>query len=124
MRWRKLGRVFCADGQHDWMMSHAANCVPVRIDTNRYRIFFSTRDALNRSSIGWVEIDLRRPQEVLSVSSKPVLGPGAIGAFDDSGVSLACIVAMDGLTYLYYLGWNLGVTVPWRNSIGLAITDG
>ena len=25
--------------------------------------------------------------------------------------------------YLYYLGWNLGVTVPWRNSIGLAISE-
>jgi hypothetical protein len=24
---------------------------------------------------------------------------------------------------LYYLGWNLCVTVPWRNSIGLAIGD-
>jgi hypothetical protein len=28
-----------------------------------------------------------------------------------------------GKRYLYYLGWNLGVTVPWRNSIGLAIYD-
>jgi hypothetical protein len=23
---------------------------------------------------------------------------------------------------MYYLGWNLGVTVPWRNSIGMAIS--
>jgi predicted GH43/DUF377 family glycosyl hydrolase len=122
MQWRKLGRVFCPDRQHDWMTSHAANCVAVRIDTHCYRIFFSTRDALNRSSIGWVVIDLRRPQEILAVSSTPVLEPGAIGAFDDSGVSLACMLPLGGLTYLYYLGWNLGVTVPWRNSIGLAVS--
>jgi hypothetical protein len=25
--------------------------------------------------------------------------------------------------YLYYLGWNLGVTVPWRNSIGLTVSE-
>ncbi len=25
--------------------------------------------------------------------------------------------------YLYYVGWNLGVTVPFRNSIGLATSD-
>jgi hypothetical protein len=25
--------------------------------------------------------------------------------------------------FLYYLGWNLGVTVPWRNSIGLGISN-
>src|SRR5262249_16216088 len=24
----------------------------------------------------------------------------------------------------YYVGWNLGVTVPWRNSIGLAVSSG
>lgn len=122
MHWRKLGRVFCPDRQHDWMTSHAANCVAVRIDTHRYRIFFSTRDGLNRSSIGWVVIDLRRPQEIQAISSEPVLEPGAIGAFDDSGVSLACMLVQGGLTYLYYLGWNLGVTVPWRNSIGLAVS--
>ena len=23
---------------------------------------------------------------------------------------------------MYYMGWNLGVTVPWRNSIGLAVS--
>ena len=28
------------------------------------------------------------------------------------------------MRYLYYLGWNLGVTVPWRNTIGLAVSTG
>jgi hypothetical protein len=28
-----------------------------------------------------------------------------------------------GTRYLYYQGWNLGVTVPFRNSIGLAVSD-
>jgi hypothetical protein len=125
MRWRKLGRVFVPEGRQEWMRSHAANCAALRIDTHRYRVFFSTRDAQNRASIGWVELDLRRPLEVLAVSEEPVLRPGALGAFDDSGVSLACLVVEHDVTYLYYTGWNLGVTVPWRNSIGLAAsTDG
>jgi hypothetical protein len=120
MRWRKLGLVFCPDRQHDWMISHAANCVAMRLDSNLHRVFFSTRDARNRASIGWVTIDLRRPQEIVAVSPEPVLGPGAAGTFDDSGVSLACIMTDADTSYLYYTGWNLGVTVPWRNSIGLA----
>lgn len=122
MRWRKLGRVFAPHRQHDWMQSHAANCAALRIDTHRYRIFFSSRDARNRASIGWVEIDLRDPLSVLAISQQPVLTPGETGTFDDSGVSLACLVADGNLTYLYYTGWNLGVTVPWRNSIGLAVS--
>ena len=36
-------------------------------------------------------------------------------------LTMACLVPVFGKLYLYYLGWNLGVTVPWRNSIGLAM---
>jgi hypothetical protein len=122
MRWKKLGRVFRPDRNHPWMTSHAANCAALRIDDHRYRVFFSTRDERNRASIGWVELDLRAPLEVLAISAEPVLTPGPAGAFDDSGVSLACIVPDGDSTWLYYTGWNLGVTVPWRNSIGLAVS--
>ena len=122
MRWRKLGRVFCPSGEHPWMLTHAANCVALPIDGHRHRVFFSTRDAANRASIGWIEIDLGRPQEVLAIADEPVLSPGPLGTFDDSGASLACIVPHEGACYLYYTGWNLGVTVPWRNSIGLAVS--
>jgi hypothetical protein len=123
MRWRKLGRIFCPDHESDWMRTHAANAVPLRLGGDRYRVYFSTRDAESRSSVGWVEIDLRRPQTILAVAKEPVLAPGPIGAFDDSGVSLACIAAHDGTLFLYYTGWNIGVTVPWRNSIGLATSS-
>jgi hypothetical protein len=122
MRWRKLGRIFAADHHADWMVTHAANPAAMRLDTHRYRFFFSTRDASNRASIGWIDIDLRRPQSLLAIASEPSLRPGAIGTFDDSGVSLACILQHGDTTYLYYTGWNLGVTVPWRNSIGLAVS--
>ncbi|MGH9962329.1 MAG: hypothetical protein ACREBC_35300, partial [Pyrinomonadaceae bacterium] len=59
----------------------------------------------------------------LEVSKTPALQPGKVGLFDDSGVSLGCIVNYGDKKYLYYMGWNLGVTVPWRKSIGLAISD-
>jgi hypothetical protein len=124
MKWTKLGRVFCPDGQFEWMRSHAANPVAEHRAGDVFRIHFSTRDAQNRSRIGYVEIDLREPQRILSLSQAPVLEPGALGLFDDSGVSLACLTNVRGQRYLYYLGWNLGVTVPWRNAIGLAISPG
>lgn len=120
-RWEKLGLVFCANGQFEWMNSHAANPVAVPVGDDRFRIYFSTRDPQNRSSIGFVEIDLSSPHHILAMSSEPVVRPGSAGLFDDSGASLGCVVPADGRIYLYYVGWNLGVTVPWRNSIGLAI---
>lgn len=120
MRWRKIGRIFCPENEADWMVSHAANCVAWPLGGPRYRVYFTSRDAQNRGSVGWIEIDIRRPLEVLARSTTPVLGPGPVGAFDDSGVSLSCIVSDGQSMLLYYTGWNLGVTVPWRNSIGLA----
>jgi hypothetical protein len=50
---------------------------------------------------------------------------GRRGAFDDSGVMPSCIVNAGERKYLYYTGWNQGVTVPYRLAIGLAVsTDG
>jgi len=84
-------------------------------------VYFSCRDKHNRSHIGYVDVDIRPPLKVLAIADKPLLAPGEIGTFDDSGVSLSCIKVINGRKLLYYLGWNLGVTVPWRNAIGLAI---
>jgi hypothetical protein len=123
MQWRKLGLVFCPQGNHVWMRTHAANTVAEHLDGDLFRVYFSTRDAGNRSSIGWVDVDLRAPDRVLRVSEHPVIGPGRLGTFDDSGASMAWLTRVGSRRYLYYLGWNLGVTVPWRNSIGLAISE-
>jgi predicted GH43/DUF377 family glycosyl hydrolase len=123
MQWRKLGRVFCPDNVSGWMRTHAANPFAEPVDGDLFRIYFSCRDADNRSSIAWVEVDLRNPTEVLGISDRPVLGPGSVGAFDDSGASMGWMVRVGSRRFLYYVGWNLGVTVPWRNSIGLAVSD-
>ena len=36
---------------------------------------------------------------------------------------MGCLVREGSRRLLYYIGWNLGVTVPWRNSIGLAVSE-
>jgi hypothetical protein len=123
MKWRKLGQVFQPAGDLPWMRSHAANPVAERRGGDLFRVYFGGRDERNRSSIGWVEIDLRRPREILARAEQPVLAPGPAGSFDDSGVSMGCLVpAPDGGRFLFYLGWNLGTEVPWRNRIGLAVS--
>lgn len=120
MKWRKLGLVFCPDGQLDWMRSHASNPTPEPLGKGLFRVYFSSRDAANRSSVGWVELDVGRPTQVIRVSDKPLVTPGPTGSFDEHGASVACLVRNREQRYLYYVGWNLAVTVPWRNSIGLA----
>jgi len=121
MAWRRLGMVFNPDKVEPWMLSHAALPFPVHLQDGRFRIFFSTRNEKSQSTIGYVDIDIERPTEVLAVSKQPVLVPGTAGMYDDSGIGLGCIVPESGLHRMYYMGWNLGVMAPWRNSIGLAL---
>ncbi|MCP3726171.1 hypothetical protein M3I53_24085 [Paraburkholderia sp. CNPSo 3272] len=106
------------------MLTHAANPVAEWRHDDVFRVYFSARDGDRRAHICFVDIDLRKPQDILHLSEQPVIGPGQLGAFDDSGTSMGCLVHHEGRRYLYYLGWNLGVTVPWRNSIGLAVSEG
>lgn len=106
------------------MRTHASVPIAEHIDGYHYRIYFSARDENNRSSTAYVVIDIRQPGQILDISSFPVLQPGAPGEFDDSGAMATWIAEKDGKKYLYYIGWNLGVTVPFRNSIGLAVSSG
>lgn len=123
MKWKKLGRVFAPDNNYPWMQSHAANPVADHLYDDVFRVYFSSRDSQNISSISFVEFDLKQPDEILRLAEEPVIRPGEVGTFDDSGASMGCVTEIDGKKYIYYLGWNLGVTVPWRNSIGMAAYD-
>lgn len=122
--WHKLGLIFCPNHNFPWMKSHGANPLAYHLYDDYYKIFFNCRDENQRSSVANVVINLDEPNKILDISKNPILEPGQIGAFDDSGVSLGCLVKATEKTYLYYVGWNLGVTVRWRNSIGLAINNG
>src|SRR3954464_3900550 len=122
--WGKLGYVYAPDGSKPWMRSHAANPIADWIDGDRFRIYFSSRDDRNRSSIASIDIDLRNPATVLDEASAPVLLPGELAMFDDSGVSIGCVLNVGDRKYLYYMGWHLTVSVPWQNALGLAVSNG
>lgn len=120
MKWRKLGFIYNSSGENYSMHSHAAVPVADLIEGDIYKIYFTSRDKLNRSYINYVIIDLKQPKKIIDVSKDPILTPGCIGEFDDSGVMSSWIVNDRKEKYFYYIGWNLGTTVPFRNSIGLA----
>ncbi len=121
MKWRKLGLLFTPYETYDWMHSHAANPIVEQLSDSTIRVYFTCRNKKNQSHIGFVNLNVDRDFEVTGISSMPVLMPGAAGTFDDSGTAMGYLLKTQGKKYLYYLGWNLKVTVPWLNTIGLAI---
>lgn len=121
MQWEKIGNIFAPNSNFSWMVSHAANPYAEHLIHGLYRIYFTCRDKENRSHIGSVDIDFDNNYKVECLSETPILAPGEPGMFDDSGVAMGYLIEINGKKMLYYLGWNLKVTVPWLNTIGLAI---
>lgn len=124
MRWRKIGRVFDPEAHRsDWLVSHAALPCVHAIGKRRVRVYFGARDDQGRSQIGAFTLDLDDPLTPRDVTPRPMLTRGPLGTFSDNGVSPAAVVPYEDRLYLYYTGWNLGVTVPFYTALGLAISE-
>jgi len=122
MEWKKEGLIFSVDKHSDWMYSHAAVPFAEHLKEDIFRIYFTTRDKQNRSHGAFIDVDITNPKNILNISLDPIISPGPLGSFDDSGTMPTYIVYHQDKKYIYYIGWNLGVTVPFRNAIGLAIS--
>lgn len=120
MPWEKLGRIFVPSGDDWWARSHASTPTVAWNADGTLRVYYSARDDLGRSHIGSVVLSPQEDFHVVHVDHQPVLSPGDLGLFDDSGVVVGSVVQWRGIECLYYMGWNLRITVPWANSIGLA----
>jgi hypothetical protein len=122
MHWEKKGLIFAPDRNWEWMVSHAQVPLAERVNSEVLRIYFGTRDKHNRTVTTFIEVNADDPTQVTYVHDRPVLGLGELGCFDDCGAMPSWIVDRGSLKYLYYTGWNTSTTVPYRNSIGLAIS--
>jgi hypothetical protein len=118
--WERLGRVLVSDGQRPWMASHSQMPHAEVIEGSRLRVYFTSRDAQNRSHIGWFVMDLARPGEVLELAQAPLMAPGPAGGFDDVGIMTSWMVVEGGRRRFYTIGWNIPSSVPMHVSIGLA----
>jgi hypothetical protein len=122
MKWKKLGLIFCANKNSEWMQTHASLPFADHLKNNDYRIFFSSRNSDNHAQVGYLDIDITQPNKILNLSENPVLSIGDLGSFDEHGVMGSSLVNFKGKKYLYYIGWNVEKSIPFRWSIGLAIS--
>ncbi len=125
MPWKRCGLIYSPDAQpkREWARSHAQCPTPDRLSDSALRIYFGTRDADNRTRPTFVEVDPNRPEHIEYVHDRPVLELGELGCFDDAGVIPFCIVNVDDAKFLYYAGCNTSTSVPYRMSIGLAVSE-
>jgi len=123
MDWIKKGLIFHAENQYDWMVSHTQVPIVEKNGNDKLRLYFGTRNRHHQTVTTFIDVDAHNPQKVLYIHDRPVLSIGKPGSFDDSGAMPSWILDKDGKKFLYYIGWNLGTTVPYRNSIGLSMSE-
>jgi hypothetical protein len=122
LKWIKRGLVIQPPTHLPWAKTHAALPIVEALSGKRTLVYFSARDDHNRAQIGRASIDLDQHASEPDFEPEPLVRIGPRGAFDDSGVTGACLVNHDGRRYLYYSGWNRGVAVPFLFFIGCAVS--
>ncbi|MGN6868496.1 MAG: hypothetical protein ACTHMY_08840 [Solirubrobacteraceae bacterium] len=118
MTWIKRGVVIMPPTDRTWAASHAAVPHGEAFPDGRARVYFTARDARNRSHIAVADFGPGSWEPV--IAAHPVLEPGPPGAFDDSGVMTSCLVRHQDTEYLYYQGWQAGVAAPFMVYVGCA----
>lgn len=124
MKWKKKGLIYCAGGKKDWIQQSAMLPTPILIG-NKLRIFLGFCTNENVGRIGYVDVDPLNPNKILCISETPVLDIGADGSFDDNGVVPVSIYFDEkrNQIYLYYIGFQTGVKIPYYMFCGLAISE-
>ena len=122
-RWEKLGQIYTPGTiRHPKLVSHAANPLPIHLDGDVYRVFFSGRDDQNRSSIGAVYIDILQ-RRVITEHQHPFFEHGPEGTFFADGLSIGNSYSINGLRYMLFMGWQAPYNEHWRGDIGRLIVS-
>lgn len=118
-RWQKLGLLYTPEEKkrHPKLLTHAANPLPIHIEGDVYRIFFSGRDEQNRSSVGAVDVDIVN-QKVLVEHTQPFFEHGPENSFYSDGVSIGSCYKSNGILYMLFMGWQSPPGCHWRGDIG------
>jgi hypothetical protein len=122
-KWTKRGQLITTPTGQAWAYSHAMLPTVETLAGGRLTLLYSPRDNQGRGYIARAHIEIASDGTLALAAHDPdpVLTPGSLGAFDDSGTTAACVVKRGDDTLLFYGGWTRGVSVPFYQYAGLAI---
>lgn len=127
MQFRRVGKIF-DPREHPLFteLREYAQSPQAIVFDDRIRIFFTTRDrdgaGMFKSHPAFVDMDLGM-QEVLRVSTKPLVALGERGCFDEHGIFPISPVRVGQQIWAYTTGWTRRKSVATDSGIGLAISN-
>ena len=122
MIWKKIGRIFCADHNSEFMETGGRAPVALHIRDDLFRVYFGSYDAKMRGKIYSLDFDLRDPRKVKNLVTKPIIDKGDVGFYDDNGIIPSSILTHSNRIYLYTIGFSLKNKIIFDAATGLAIS--
>ena len=118
MGWLKLGSLYVNNTINSkYLFSHAANPLPVHLNDNIFRVYFSARDSKNRSSVGSFDWDIKA-SKIIQQPAKFVHKFGDKGTFYNHGISIGSFYESKGRKFVLFMGWQLTKGQHWSGAIG------
>ncbi len=119
MKWKKRGIIY---GIEQTPYNMIMLPTPILIG-DTLRIYCGLCDKNNIGKIGYVDVNPQNPSEIIKIENRPVLAKGNRGCFDDNGVVPISVLREKDKIYLYYIGFQLGVNIPYYMFCGLAVSS-
>jgi len=117
MNWKKLGQIYHFNPIDEYLLSHASNPLAINLRDDIFRIFFSGRDLNNKSSVGYVDIDIIE-QTVLSTCKEVIIKYGEEDSFYSHGISIGNMYKIEDKNYIQFMAWQIRNGGHWRGDIG------
>lgn len=117
MEWEKLGQVYFKKETSGYLKSHASNPLPIHMKDDIYRVFYSGRDETNKSSVGFVDIDIIK-KEVVFENTNVIFKYGEEDSYYSHGVSIGNVYEVNNDHYILFMGWNIRNNEHWRGDVG------
>lgn len=123
MIWKKRGQIYHCKPIDRYLVSHASNPLAVYLKDDIYRIFFSGRSNDNKSSVGYVDIDILK-EKVVTTCKEAVFSYGTEDSFYSHGISIGNMYNVKDTNYIQFMAWQIRNNGHWRGDIGrFAVSD-
>lgn len=116
-KWKKLGQIFIPNNDNPFLQSHASNPLPVHLQDDIFRVFYSGRNIENKSSVGFVDIDIET-KELINYLKEPLVTFGEESSFYSHGISIGNVYEANNNYYILFMAWQFPKNAHWRGDVG------
>ncbi len=119
IKFLKLGQIYDPrkKSYHSKLLTHASNPVPVLLNGDVFRIFYSARDSHNRSSVGALDFDIIK-RKILKIHKKPIVTYDSTPSYFSDGISLGNLFKLNNKKAISFMGWRTMEDGSWKGEIG------